>query len=296
MKKTSYFFLLTSFLLLLFASCDKIEENERLIPAGAKAQWEEGDGVVDQSQRTIIEKYTGVRCNNCPKAETTINEAVAAMNGRLLAVAIHDSGGFSKPYPNNPDMRCPVAQVWSQYFGVFDNGQYPTALVGRNRNTQGWALFNPVNDVSTAVSDALSQPNVIAVAVDATRKSNKIEVAVNLEYLQDFSDTLSLTLFIIEDSIHAMQILPDYTKDTNYIHNHVLRDAITDAWGVIIDDGRSEEELTAATPVKKGTKRKGNFKYEPKGEWNLANCHIVAMVSRYGNKRIMNVAECEVHE
>lgn len=295
MKKTSFWYAgaLACGLLLLFASCDKIEDDNYILYSGAKAQWEDGDGVSDKTQRTLIEKFTGVRCINCPTADVTINNAINTMNGTLIAVAIHDSSfAFCRPIGKSPDLRTPAGNEWSNYFGVAAGGQYPIALVGRNRSSSGWALFNPVSDVITPANEALNQPNLIAIALSAKKQNDSIQVVVNLEYLQSLSDSLALTLFIMEDSIRATQKLPNGTEDTNYIHNHVLRDAITNPWGTLVDDGRNGDDTT---PVATGTKRRGNFTFAPNEAWNISHCHIVAYISRISDKRILNVAECSIN-
>lgn len=291
MKKPFFLLLLSSFIFILISSCDKIEEDNYIVYSGAKAMWEEGSGVSDKTQRTLIEKYTGVRCINCPTAEVTINEAVASMGGRLIAVAIHDSSlAFCRPIGNSPDLRTPVGQLWSTYFGVAALSQYPMALVGRNQNTSGWALFNPVDAVIANVNDALNQDNVIAMAVDADKKNDSVNVVVNLEYLESTAENLAVTIIVIEDGIIATQRFPSFDS-VGYVHNHVLRDAITDPWGTVVDDGRGDN---TNTPVAAGTKRRGNFTFAPNNSWNIANCHIVAFVSRVSDKRILNVAECEI--
>ena len=75
-------------------SCDKIEQNDDgtyTVYSGAVGEWINGNGVADKSQRALLEKYTGLRCNNCPKADTVIATATAQYNGLLIPVSIHDS-------------------------------------------------------------------------------------------------------------------------------------------------------------------------------------------------------------
>ena len=80
MKKIFHIFVLAS--VFIFVSCDKIEQENYLVFSGAAGEWYEGTGVSDHSQRAIIEKYTGVRCVNCPSADVAI--AAATANTTLL--------------------------------------------------------------------------------------------------------------------------------------------------------------------------------------------------------------------
>lgn len=284
MKKNSYLFLLASFLL-LFASCDKIDESQYMVYSGAVGEWIDGDGVADHTQRAIIEKYTGVRCMNCPTAEEAINTAVAQYNGKLIAVAIHDSSAFSRPYNNEPNLSSSAGYAWSKFFGVFDASQYPMALVNRTPAGSGWDLFNPVSAINSHVDPIVNNNASVALQVSAQNSQDALSVIVNLEFLETVSDKLNVTLFVMEDGIHATQLLPDgHTKDENYVHNHLLRDVITDLWGAEVD-----------CTGKAGEKRMALFTYtEANPEWNLSNCHIVAMITNRDTRQVLNVAECHI--
>ena len=300
MKKHSFFLILVS--LLAFASCDKIEENNYVVYSGASGEWFDGNGVADHTQRAIIEKYTGVRCMNCPTAEDAINNAVSQYNGKLLAVAIHDSStAFTRPYNGSPDLRTATGNAWSNFFGVFAAAQYPMALVNRTQVSGSWDLFNPVSGINSHVDPIVNSPATIAIQVEAgtqasspaksgtqassPAKQSLITTTVNIEFLESVGDALNLTLFIIEDGINATQLMPDGSRNEDYIHNHVFRQVITDLWGAQVD-------CTGA----KGEKRMAQFTAEADLNLitDLTKCHIVAMISNRETRQIINVAECEI--
>ncbi|MBP5548425.1 MAG: Omp28 family outer membrane lipoprotein [Bacteroidales bacterium] len=295
MKKI--FYSLFACLFLFIAGCDKIEEDNYLIYSGSSVQWYNGSGVADKSQRTLLEKYTGVRCVNCPTADVAISAAQQAYNGQLIAVAIHDSSlAFCRPIGNSPDLRTEDGNTWSVFFGISSEGTYPMALVGRNSVASSWDIFTPTSNIESHTDAALAQNPSIALAVNAAIQGDTaIMIDVDIEYLTSRTDSLTLTLFIMEDGIVATQRQPDGTDDENYIHNHVLRDVITDPWGIYINDGRSDSDISANNPVAAGTKRLGKCLYTAvHHDWILSNCHIVAFVSEKSSKRILNVAECEI--
>lgn len=275
---------------LLLASCDKIEPDgagNYIVFGGATGTWYDGSGVEDHSQRAYIEKYTGVRCNNCPIADEQITAAVEAYNGRLIAVAIHDSSdAFCTPIDNkSPDLRTDDGNAWSVAFGVAAAMMYPNALVSRTPQGNGWDLFSPTSAFDSRIDAVLDNEAAVAVGVEATSQEGKIVIGVDLEYLQDVDYEQTLTIFIMEDGIVATQRQPNHQPDdTNYVHNHVLRDVITDIWGVDVEaDGHA------------GTKRHVQFDYaDYKSDWVLSNCHIVAFVSNKSTKQVVNIAECEV--
>ena len=97
-------------------------------------------------------------------------------------------------------------------------------------------------------------------------------------------DDSRLTVYLIEDGIVAAQSLPDGSKDNEYVHNHVLRDVITDVWGAEVD-------CTGAV----GEKRMAQFDYHNVNHsLNISNCHIVALLSNRTTRQILNVAETEI--
>ena len=270
----------------MLASCDKIAPEDYIVYSGATGEWVDGNGVSDKTQRAFIEKYTGVRCPNCPSADTAIANALSQYGGRLIAVAVHDSCNLAIPYGGQPDLRCADGHAWSMRLGVFAAAQYPSGLVSRSKAGSGsYDLFTPTSGIEDRVSAVLGQSAKVAVAAAAKQAGEAITIDVDIEYLEQVEQPLTLTLFIMEDGITAMQIQPDmHTKDSNYVHNHVLRDVITDVWGVDID--------AAGTA---GTKRRATFSYTPTSEvWDMSKCHIVALVSEKESLRVVNAAECEV--
>lgn len=276
-------FVIVALTALSLSSCDKIEEGDYLVFAGATGQWYDGTPVADHSQRAFMEKYTGVRCINCPDADLAIDAAMEQYGNQLIAVAIHDSNSLQKPFPGNPDLRTPDGNAWSKYFGVYSSGSYPAGMVSRVTVGGAWDIFTPTSGINAKVDDILSSPAGIAVSVDAMRADGKINITANIEYLRDYTEPVTLTLLIMEDGIVSQQRSTD-GDDPNYVHKHVLRDVITDLWGVdVVADGMS------------GTCRTALFVYgEALEEWNLDNCHIVALVSDKASKRVLNVAQCHV--
>ena len=269
----------------IFTSCDKIEESEYVIYSGAIGEWFTGNGVADKTQRAIIEKYTGVRCTNCPTADDAINTALGQYGGKLIAVAIHDSSfAFTRPIGDSPDLRTPDGDAWSKYYGIAAAGQYPAGLVSRTRNGNNWDLFTPTSGINSHVDPIVNSETKIAVQVDAALDNDIVKTTVNVEFLKSINGEVVLTLLIMEDGIQATQRMPDGSDNTDYIHNHVLRDVITDVWGADVDcKGAAGEKLMAV------------FDYDQANEaWDLSKCHIVAIISDKASRQVINVAECDI--
>lgn len=285
MKYTLRIITLTLLSVFFITSCDKIDTEEYVVFAGAIGEWSDGSGVTDHSQRAFLEKYTGERCVNCPQADSAITKALAQYNGSLVAVAVHDNSSLSNPYPNNPVLRTDDGNAWSKALGVLAGKTYPMALVNRQYDGTKYDLFVPTSGIESHVDPIVTQSAQLAIEVKSQQLSNGLMITAELEFLETINDQLTITLLLMEDGIVAEQLTPS-GRVKDYVHNHVLRDVITDVWGADVDcSGKS------------GEKRRGKFAYGdiPSG-WNLSNCHVVAFVSKKDTREIMNVAECHALE
>ena len=270
----------------VFVSCDKIEPGNYIVYSGTTGVWENGSNVDDHSQRTIIEKYTGVRCVNCPTADMAINTAMSSYGNKLIAVSIHDSSfAFTRPIGNSNDMRSADGHALSQYFGVYEGKKYPQGLVGRRKNKSGWDLFTPTAGIEERVDAIVSKPSQIALSVSAKDNGNGIMITAQMEWLANIDIPLTLTVLITEDSIKATQRMPNGEDSTGYVHNHVLRDVITPLWGVDVNgDGKT------------GTCRKITLDYTGfEASWRKEKCHIVAFVSHKETMEMLNATECAIN-
>ena len=263
-------------LISLFAACDKIESENYLVFSGASGEWYDGNGVADKSQRAFLDKFTGIRCVNCPTADEAIHAAMEQYGDKLIAVAIHDSSTFGMPVEGF-DLRTEDGNTWRNT--LRGAGGLPAALVMRDGD-----IFTPTSGIQAKVDPILAQSPVVAISVESQLSDRTANIGINLEFLQTCNDNLNLTVFIMEDGIIGQQFQPDGSHKSDYVHNHVLRDVITDVWGAEVDaDGQA------------GTKRFCNIKHTiEQNNWNLSNCKVVAFISNRSTKAILNVAECEL--
>lgn len=288
MKKVLYIFMAA----LLLAGCDKIEDagNGYVIYSGASGEWvETQEGVSDHSQRVFVEKYTGTHCTNCPKADEAIEQLHKTYGDKLIAVSVYDSSNYASPYPNNLDLRTADGNVWSKYFGIRSIG-YPNCLLNRNKNGEGnYEIINPTSGMGNKIDAILAQQTPVAMEVQlAGIEGSQVMADVFVEFLQDVNEPLSLTLLVMEDGLVSEQMLPmdsEIESDPNYVHDHVLRDVVTDPWG----DAMNIEG-------QQGHSYRARYAFPLNSEYKLNNCHIVAFVSNQNSRVVLNIAECKLHE
>ncbi|KWW29121.1 MAG: Uncharacterized protein AUK63_1677 [bacterium P3] len=265
------------------SACDKVDEGEFIVFAGAAGQWYDDDGsdALDATQRVLVEKYTGVRCRNCPLADDVIHDALARYGSQLVALAIHPQGSnYTIPYGNEPDLSTAAGKTWNDYNGF---SAYPQATLNRTGDS-----FVPTANFDARIDALLAATPKIGLGISCARKSgDTLDITVRVEFLTNVDEELNLTLAVSENGIATTQKMPDGSDNAGYVQNHVLRAVITDIWGAAVDKGSAD----GAT----GSRRVAHFAYRMENDgWSSENCSIVAFVSRRDNNTILNAAECAV--
>ena len=252
------------------ASCSNIDEGDRLIyvkPA-------------EVGRAVLIEDLTGQRCINCPTGTDIITGIIKTYGeDNVIAVGIHCGplgfAGNSKRVGLKTD-------TGDEYYTHWANGTnlgQPSAIFNRKKgkgpidNLNNWAA-----EVGLIISEKANLSVNIANAYDAkTRKlTTKVEAfGVN--------GTVSgkLQVWIVEDGIKAMQLMPDGSANQEYIHNHVFRAAVNGTWG---------EDIT----VKEGETTSNDYSYVLPETGNADNISVVAFV--YNGNGVENVAKKHIVE
>lgn len=259
----------------LFAGCDKIAPGEYTVYAGPAIEWTDGSAFT-AVQHAYVEKYTGPKCPNCPAADVTLDAAHQQYGERLVVVGINHPKGQGEPFPGQPDMRTDDGTAWDNYFGI---NAIPAAFINRRTATQ---YSGAMSNITADLGAVLQESPVVGVEVEATGADGKVDIGVNLVFAQSCTSPLTLTLALTEDSVAYRQIDGSDIVD-DYVHNHMLRDVITDTWGADID-------CTGAT----GEARRATVGYTlPEGVVE-GNCHIVAFVSDKQSRQVLNSASCKI--
>lgn len=223
-------------------------------------------------RNVILEEFTGRGCQYCPDGHVIANQISADNPGRFWAVNVHAGSYALTTFPNfnNPDA--------SAILGGFMVDGFPAGVVnrstpdGQSRNTwpalasQQMSQAAECNLAGVAIVNPLTRLATITVEVYYTGNS-----AVNENYL---------TVAMLQDSILGSQSgattwNPGQMIGNQYVHMHILRDVITDAWG------------DAISPTTQGSLITRTFEYpipetigSPNGvEVDLSNIHFLAWVS-----------------
>ena len=129
-----------------------------------------------------------------------------------------------------------------------------------------------------AVTEELAKDSPLQMELSARRDGDQIAITVKETALS--SDVNGkVQVWVLEDSIQAVQFMPDGSRDREYIHNHVLRKEVNGMWG--------EEVKIALSDTEEQTYEQGID-----AAWNVAHLSIVAFV--YNQEGVVQVVKSKV--
>lgn len=250
------------------ASCSNIDEGDRLIyvkPA-------------EVERAVLIEDLTGQRCINCPTGTDIINGIIQTYGeDNVIAVGIH-SGPLG--FTGNSKRVGLMTDTGDEYYTYWANGTnlgQPSAIFNRKKgpsdNLNNWAA-----EVGLIISEKANLSIDITNAYDAKKRELTTKVGA---FGVNGTVNGKLQVWIVEDGIKAMQMMPDGSANQEYIHNHVFRAAVNGTWG---------EEVT----VKEGETTSKDYSYVLPETWNAENISVVAFV--YNKSGVENVAKKHIVE
>lgn len=244
------------------ASCSNIDEGDRLIyvkPA-------------EVGRAILIEDFTGQRCINCPTGTEIINGIVDTYGeDNVIAVGIH-SGPLG--FAGNSKTVGLMTDTGNEYYTRWDK---------ENKMGQPWVIFNRktspdshYNNWAAMVGTIISEKANLSVKIDNAYDAASRTLTTTVgAFGTNGTVNGKLQVWIVEDGIKALQMMPDGKSNKEYIHNHVFRAAVNGTWG---------EDVT----VKEGETTTKQYSYVLPEAWNADNIAVVAFVYDGG---VENVAK-----
>lgn len=299
MKRTILTFSALCLTLALASLLDGCKEVGPLVPWGSShalsdTTYVENPVATPEPRNVLIEMFTGVSCVNCPQAHIALDGLITTYNNKVIGVAMHSTaepGSQDAPLPQSTQpLGCADAQTIINYFG--DPGARPVGSVDRIYHSATFtnSIYDVFGDWSGYVQTEFQNPNSqvnLLLSKTYTASTKTITIAAEMHYTTAQTDSNKLSIFLTEDSIVTAQ-LDGSNTDTFYVHNFVMRAAVTYALGDNIN-----ANLTAGTVVRK------IYQYTiPAADaiWNPAHMHIVAFVHKYqgGRADVLQVKEISV--
>lgn len=247
-----------------------------------------------EPKTALIEEFTGVRCPNCPDAQLEAKRISQNHPGRVNIVTIHPLNllnSLTRPfdknigdkYTSNYDMRTDAGRIIFQLIGVTQ--QLPTGTINRRLFAGETNFAVDFGKWAAYVADELAQPTPVNLQLKAKRMSDSVEVECTIIYTQNVSDTNYLSIFITEDGIIDVQEKREggiTVYDEYYVHNHVLRAAVTATTGDLLNP-----ELPSGYALNAGRVFKKVYKFALNSSWVPEKLHIVALVHSNPVKKLV---------
>jgi len=260
------------FLILIIAiiagSCDIIDEP--YIEGG-------GSGPTPQDtmiRKVLLEDFTGFKCVNCPSASHESHTLKDFYGDQLIIIGVH-AGYYAEPDASGnytDDLTTTTGDALNSFFSILS---YPSGMVNR-REFSGNKILSYGN-WGSSIAEVL-QDDIIA-NIEIARSWEQSTQTVSLDVCSEFfvadANTYKLCVYLAEDSIVTWQKNNNTSIGTtpdiqNYVHMHVLRDAVNSTWG--------DEIVTAGASI--GLKDTSNYTYNfsTHPEFDVNNCTLIAFI------------------
>lgn len=225
-------------------------------------------------QMDLVENMTSVKCTYCPYGHNVL-EALSEIRPNIAWVAVHSSGMGPDKFVTDE----------SDDISNFQCNNYPSASFNRmyiddqNLNSYGTLAvsigYYPeyAQQAAQQFDDMLDEfdaemPSFASVDIATKLDGNNLNIKVSGDAVDDFKqyvgDDAVVTVYLLEDGLVA----PQTGASPDYVHNHVLRDVVTDnVFGDPIN-------WTSATTYQ------NEFNVTLDSEWNSDNMQVVAFIGR----------------
>ncbi len=278
-----------------FYACDKVDGPfKETVTVNDFCKTGIADSVIHK--KVLVEDYTGHLCGNCPAAGVYLNDTLKQIYGHCLVVVSVHAGFFARVCPNSPcpgdqpagsfltDFRNPVGEGWNTFFGITGNPKGMVDRIGYPTGTHSKAYNAWAPAIAAEVSKAANASLEITNSYNSLNRS--LSVTVKTDVINNLSGDYKLQVVLTEDSIIGWQEwynhTPVYVPD--YVHHHVLRDAINTQWGESIITGGAAS----------GNSITKNYTYSLNNLWNPDYCNVVAFVYNATTYEVIQVEEMRV--
>ncbi len=215
-------------LVVLLLGCDKVE------PPYITTNNPTDTNQTQHVKKVLAEDYTGHLCVNCPAAHDILEQLIDLYPGQVIPISLH-VGGFATPISATyfgEDFRTPEGEELNTFFGN-DAAGLPNGMINR-REFSGNRILSS-DQWGSAISELLQESQTMSFSITNTFDSNqsKLSTKIDVTFLQDFTQSLYLCVFLTEDSIVGWQkdnrVNPEDVPD--YMHRHVMRGSLNGTWG-----------------------------------------------------------------
>ena len=245
-----------------FTACETVDEDERFI----------GPVEITTKKNVLIEDFTGQKCINCPMAANVIHTLQQTFGqDHIIAVALH-GGPMSLPTTTPIGLATPESQEYTTKWAI---DSWPKGMINRKGG-----LFEFTSWTAQCFNELQKEPSATLSMENNTFNTDNNTLTVNVDVISTMNTKATLQVWLTENNITKLQLMPDGSANRQYVHNHVFRSSVNGTWGEEIDLKQGE-----------GLSKRYTFKIEDK--WKVENMSVVAFVSN-DIEGVMQVIETPV--
>lgn len=222
-------------------------------------------------RKVLLEHFTTAKCPNCPAGHTILEKALGE-NENVIWVAHHAGYGVD-------NYTIPQSEKFMWFYNLDGSTYAPAIMFDRTNLADLGAISNskpapaPLFQVSQAIvaktlEARLNAPAYVTVDIEenydlATRKLD-ITVSGNAIAGNLPGNSVRVNVFLTEDGLIGAQS----GGGSKYVHNHVMRDVLSDVWGDLVTFDKNGDY-------------KATYSCDLATDWIPANMKIVAFLSNY---------------
>ncbi len=214
----------------------------------------------------LVELFNTALTPYGPTGDQLIAGAVAPYADNVVWITHHS--GY-----NTDSMTSEISQSMVELFG--SSSWAPALAIDRNEenvhSTNDDGVVGSYGNAETNIPAALQRPAFGSVSVSTfvyDTTTRVLMAAIDVELLSDINNP-RINLYIVEDGIVGSQASTGGATISDYVHNNVVRGAITGTWG---------DELSVSNGHAAAL-----YNYTLPAEWDASHCRLVAFVSEYGD-------------
>lgn len=231
----------------IYASYNGIESNKVKVTVANEFK---NSVAAEFKEKLIVEDYQGTWCGACPFATNAIKKLKDTHKEAVIPIGIH----FRDIMQN---------EISVELVSHFRVTNYPTIHLDRKE----WGgIFS--NDYSKVTSE-IAKESQVAIGIGSTIENSDVKIQVDIEFKNKPTKSNKLAVYLLENGIIADQV--GANPPENYVHDHVLRHALTKTFG-------DEIPSTAVSSDKKYTVKFDKKVTDFSRITNFANSEIVAIV------------------
>lgn len=282
MKIKGFIFTLLAAVVVVFAACDVVPEDDRLVEVP-----------LNPSDRTVLLiEFTGNRCVNCPGAAMVAHEMIDLVPENIVVVGMHPEGiAYTDPMIAEVDLRSKEAMEYLSYYGGSVSTGLPVGVIN-GRKFNNTYLLGSTTWTANVFAQREIAPDCLVKLNHSVENGNHTVVA-QLEPQATMDYEVSLQYWLVESGIVGPQSIAETLKASylekhpdakmghssvnNYEHNHVFRGALNGLWG---------EELGNLTEAKEVA-----CTFAVDAKYVLDNCSVVAVLINTQTKEVVQAAE-----